>query len=205
MAGATWKSTAALAVAGGPASFIAQNAATREILQAADYSKLADQYDPLDPVGAGTVYPVAARIRCAGHARRQGQSERANARRHTTTRHSTTKMAPPDDLVDAARVDLVREHMDGSNPKPGDLVAADAHSKAYTQALEQQAAGEPVRVDVPEDMGMQASLQMEERFRGCKANRSSARPGRLHGSQSWTHPRQPWRRRPSRATPSFPG
>ena len=32
-----------------PVSFVTQQAATREILQRADYGKLADQYDPFDP------------------------------------------------------------------------------------------------------------------------------------------------------------
>lgn len=169
VAGATWKSTAALAVAGGPASFIAQNAATREILQAADYSKLADQYDPLDPVGLAlsTLLPLGFGALAMRGAKVKPGVEAKGPMPDGTPPPDTAppKMAPPDDLVDAARVNLVREHMDATNPKPGDLVAADAHSKAYTQAMEQQAAGEPVRVDVPEDMGMQASLQMEERFR----------------------------------------
>lgn len=36
---------------GGPGAFIAQQAATREILADADYAELSTQYDPLDPVG----------------------------------------------------------------------------------------------------------------------------------------------------------
>jgi len=51
VAGSTLAKTAALVVVGGPASFIAQQAATRAILENADYGKLAQQYDPLDPVG----------------------------------------------------------------------------------------------------------------------------------------------------------
>ncbi len=51
VAGQTIRGTIGLAVAGGPASFIAQQAATRTILENADYGELAQQYDPLDPVG----------------------------------------------------------------------------------------------------------------------------------------------------------
>lgn len=51
VAGRTVAQTAALVVAGGPASYIAQQAASREILKSADYTKIADQYDPFDPVG----------------------------------------------------------------------------------------------------------------------------------------------------------
>lgn len=51
VAGTTLKSTAALVAAGGPGSFIAQQAASRAILENAGYDKIAMQYDPFDPVG----------------------------------------------------------------------------------------------------------------------------------------------------------
>ena len=51
VAGKTLAQTAGLVVLGGPASFMAQQAATREILRSADYKTIAEQYDPLDPVG----------------------------------------------------------------------------------------------------------------------------------------------------------
>lgn len=51
VAGSTVAQTVGLVTAGGPASFVAQNAASRSILQNAGYDKVADQYDPFDPVG----------------------------------------------------------------------------------------------------------------------------------------------------------
>jgi len=51
MAGKTLAQTAGLVAAGGPGSFIAQQAASRAILQNADYDQIASQYDPFDPVG----------------------------------------------------------------------------------------------------------------------------------------------------------
>lgn len=51
MAGSTVGKTAGLYLAGGPGAFVAQQQATREILQRANYSELAKQYDPLDPTG----------------------------------------------------------------------------------------------------------------------------------------------------------
>lgn len=163
-AGKTWLQTGALALAGGPVSFIAQNAATREILQAADYSKLADQYDPLDPVGLAlsTVLPLGF-----GALAMRGAKVKAKGPMPDGTPPPDTvppKMAPPDDLVDAARVNLVREHMDATNPVPGDLSTADAHSKAYTQAMDQQAAGERVQVDVPEATAVRATQEMAARI-----------------------------------------
>lgn len=51
MVGQTLKSTAGLYVAGGPGGFIAQQAATSAILERAGYAKIAEQFDPLDPLG----------------------------------------------------------------------------------------------------------------------------------------------------------
>lgn len=51
VAGQTLKQTAALVAVGGPGSFVAQQVATRKILENADYKELAEQYDPLDPTG----------------------------------------------------------------------------------------------------------------------------------------------------------
>lgn len=51
VAGQTLKQTAGLVLAGGPLSFMAQQQATRSILENANYGEIAAQYDPLDPVG----------------------------------------------------------------------------------------------------------------------------------------------------------
>lgn len=61
VAGATWKTTAGLVAVGGPGGFVAQQAASRSILQNAGYDQLANQYDPLDPVGlaVATLVPAA--------------------------------------------------------------------------------------------------------------------------------------------------
>ncbi len=53
---------------------------------------------------------------------------------------------PDADLVDAARVSLVRQHMDAANPMPDNVETAGAHNAAYSQALDQVAAGERVAV-----------------------------------------------------------
>ncbi len=51
MAGQTVKQTLGLYVAGGPGQFVAQQYATRKILETADYAEIAKQYDPFDPTG----------------------------------------------------------------------------------------------------------------------------------------------------------
>lgn len=60
VAGKTLATTAGLVAVGGPASFITQQLATREILKDADYHAIAQQYDPLDPVGLAVATLVPA-------------------------------------------------------------------------------------------------------------------------------------------------
>lgn len=59
--GNTAASTAALVVAGGPGGFMAQNAASKAILDSAGYEKIGNTYDPLDPTGLAlaTIVPAA--------------------------------------------------------------------------------------------------------------------------------------------------
>lgn len=51
IAGPTVKATVGLIAAGGPASYVAQEAAAREILQRAGYGEEAAKHDPTDPLG----------------------------------------------------------------------------------------------------------------------------------------------------------
>ena len=75
VAGQTLKQTAGLVLTGGPLSFMAQQAATREILRNADYKTIAEQYDPLDPVGltVATLLPAGF----AAYAKRGGFGPKA--------------------------------------------------------------------------------------------------------------------------------
>lgn len=71
VAGTTWKTTAGLVAVGGPGGFVAQQAASKAILEHAGYDKLADQYDPLDPVGlaVSTLVPAAFGVHATRAAR----------------------------------------------------------------------------------------------------------------------------------------
>ncbi len=75
VAGKTLAQTAGLVITGGPLSFMAQQAATREILRNADYKTIAEQYDPLDPVGltVATLLPAGF----AAYAKRGGFAQHA--------------------------------------------------------------------------------------------------------------------------------
>lgn len=75
VAGRTIPQTVGLVAVGGPGGFIAQQAASKAILENADYSKIADQYDPFDPVGlaVSTLVPAAF----GGYAMRGGAKPKA--------------------------------------------------------------------------------------------------------------------------------
>lgn len=75
VAGKTLAQTAGLVLVGGPVSFMAQQAATRSILENANYGDLAKQYDPLDPVGLtiATLLPAGF----AAYAKRGGFAQHA--------------------------------------------------------------------------------------------------------------------------------
>lgn len=75
IAGTTLKTTGALVAVGGPGAFIAQQAANKAILENADYSQLADQYDPLDPVGLSVSLLVPAAF--GGYAMRGARARAA--------------------------------------------------------------------------------------------------------------------------------
>lgn len=136
VAGQTWKQTTALALGGGPVAFVGQQAATREILQRADYSKLAEQYDPFDPVGLtlSTILPLGFG---------------AMAMRGTRGRAAEV---PPvervdDEAVDAARTSLLADQVAVTRPvDPADLQANAQHEQAYSRALDQMASGQRVEV-----------------------------------------------------------
>lgn len=51
VAGKTWLQTAGLVAVGGPGTFVTQQAATKAILENANYADLAKQYDPTDTLG----------------------------------------------------------------------------------------------------------------------------------------------------------
>lgn len=84
IAGTTVLRTAGLVAVGGPGGFIAQQAASKAILQNADYDQVANQYNPFDPVGlaVSTLIPagfgayVARGIRARGPAPAGGPAPR---------------------------------------------------------------------------------------------------------------------------------
>ena len=157
VAGKTLAQTAGLVALGGPLSFSGQQLATREILAGAGYGRIADQYDPLDPVGlaVSTLVPLGFGAWAMRGAARRGVAARE---REATVREVDEGSAPlPDETVDAARVQLLAEEQQRASLAPeGDMRAADADAAAQARAADQIAAGEPVNVlreagDLPPD------------------------------------------------------
>ena len=162
MAGNTLAQTAGLVALGGPVSFMAQQQAVRSILEAADYTKLAEQYDPLDPVGlaVSTLIPAgfgawglrAARARQAREATAAAAKAEADFAAGPVPSERTAVAdavrAVTDEQVDAARVMLAVERRQAGNPgRADDLGAQQAHETALARAEEQMARGERVAVD----------------------------------------------------------
>lgn len=159
MAGKTLAQTAGLVAAGGPLSFMGQQAAVREILAGADYSKLAEQYDPFDPVGlaVSTLIPVgfgawglrSARALAAAQAAedfRTGPVPSAETPTAAAAREGTGRAS--EEQVDAARTMLAVEQRQASSPfRPDDWRAYDVHEAALARAIDQIATGQAVRVN----------------------------------------------------------
>lgn len=161
-AGQTAAATAGLFAVGGPGGFIAQQAATRQILENAGYDQIAAQYDPFDPVGltVSTLLPAGF----AAYGMRQAKLQRAvqtatlpepvapvvEASAPIPSRETPIAAAArayPTEVVDAARVALLVERRAAANPgAPDNLRAMDLHEAAMARAEDQLAAG--IRVDV---------------------------------------------------------
>lgn len=100
VAGKTILQTVGLAAVGGPAAFMAEQATIREILESADYSAQAAEYDPFDTTGLAVSFLGPLAFGVGAHALRGAKAK------------PDAKPAPavPDEVVDAARVQLLTDH-----------------------------------------------------------------------------------------------
>lgn len=161
--GRTPLQTAALVAVGGPGSFIAQQAATKQILQDADYTKLADQIDPLDPVGlaVSTLVPAGFGAWAMRGARakaphlgevKPGEAAPPEMRPDAApvqdpVQTEPARPRPTPDQVDAARVEMLTQHIEAAGlHNAADARAAAMHLDAFARAMDDLSAGR--RVDV---------------------------------------------------------
>ena len=154
VAGKTAVQTAALVATGGPGAFIAQQAATRQILQDADYSQIAQQYDPLDPVGlaVSTLVPAGFGLWAmrgmrkgpakAGEPSPAGEAPPDVAPVQDSVQTEPARPRPTPEQVDAARVEMLTQHMESSGLyRPEDARAAAMHVEAFARAMDDLGAG----------------------------------------------------------------
>lgn len=107
LAGPTLKATAGLYLLGGPAGFMGQQAATRAILENADYSTIGAQFDPFDPVGLALSALIPLPFAAHGAMRniRAGKKSAPEAGTATAARDLPAEVPKmPPEAVDAAMV-----------------------------------------------------------------------------------------------------
>ncbi|WP_028354767.1 hypothetical protein [Bordetella petrii] len=155
VAGRTVAGTLGLAAGGGPGLFIAQQQMTRDILNRADYGKLADQYDPFDPVGLAVSFLAPAAfggLALRARTRAAGRAEAAPAGSDQPAMATRADL----EVEDAARVQAVREVVDSWNlADPADVRAANDALMSVMRASGQLADGLPV--SIPERFPMRAA------------------------------------------------
>lgn len=140
VAGRTLTQTAAIALAGGPVSYIGENTVIKAILENADYREAAKDYDPFNPVGLTVATLVPFLFGAGAHALRAGKGARA------------ADAAPPPrvtpEQVDAALTLNRARQVDAVSLAPKDDFAAQAaHADALESAARSLNAGQAVELD----------------------------------------------------------
>lgn len=159
VAGTTLARTGGLVAVGGPGTFVAQQAATRELLQRAGYDEIASTYDPFDPVGLAmsTLIPAgfgayglrANRARAAAEAKAADDAmlARPEPPSELTPAAQAARGYVDETMVDAARVAYaVEQRRIGSLADLDDIRGAAQDESAMSQAALQLARGDRVEV-----------------------------------------------------------
>ena len=150
VAGQTLKQTVGLVVTGGPASFIAQQAASREILRNADYEKVAEQFDPLDPVGLtlATLLPAGFAAWAKGGQIKAALTKPAKAGKGAPdaapVKAKADAVAPTQEQMDAVMVHNLTTARDAH-------LDTDAANSAVAKLMQEVEAERATKVDQPAD------------------------------------------------------
>lgn len=185
IAGSTVGKTAALYAVGGPGAFMAQQAATREILRDADYPAIAEQYDPLDPVGlaVATLIPAAfagVHIRGLSKAGKVSPEAVDAAMTHNLTLQQDARAGAPDPVLPIVpiRGEPTPLADDAPPPKPSD----DAPQQVALQRAEIIETEAPdLIVRKTEDGALITAKQELERIRREIDEGTDTQLGRLDG------------------------
>ena len=173
--GQTALRTAGLVAAGGPAMFVAEQAATREVLNRANYGEVAKGYDPFDPMGLALSAFVPGVVGIAVHRGRARRAKGAAAQAQPVVADDVPPRAADvdPDLVDAAlvahRSESVRNAMlaDVTNMK-----ASESHYRAVDDAARALEEGAPVRIAdamVDPPMAARAMADLDARLAPLRA------------------------------------
>lgn len=141
VAGSTVAKTAALALTGGPGTYVAQEALSRKILADAGYKAQAEMHDPLDPVmlALSTVIPGAmGALAMRQAARAAARAKAAEPVRSEPARPEPGKETQPAEVAPKAEAEPVK-----TAPHDTDAIAA--------RAAEDPAAVDAARVRVLDD------------------------------------------------------
>lgn len=160
-AGATVAQTAALVGLSGPVAFVAEQAASRAILERAQYPDRAAEFDPWDPVGLiASVVPGAA-VGTAVHAMRARRGVAAEP-----VAPPAVETHPPE-MVDAAHVQYRQDVADShALARPSDLEGRVSHARAVQEAQRALDEGRPMALgDVRVDEVRAAAVVNEMRER----------------------------------------
>ena len=146
-AGATFKATAALYLAGGPGGFVAQQALTKQILADSGYDERAQAVDLLDPVGLAVSALIPAPFAALGlraARRRQALASLPDL----PAREADSPGQYPREVVDAALVMNLRHHDVAAQEVAAgrNHQTAVQHQTALARAEQQLQNGEPVSV-----------------------------------------------------------
>lgn len=158
VAGNTLAKTAGLVAVGGPVSFITQQLATREILKDADYHAIAQQYDPLDPVGLAVATLVPAGFAAA--ARRGARASASPLPDASPVRAADDAAVTPEtvpaggqDAIDAAMVHNLTAIRDVHEAVSAEIAARPVDSTPTAPRVEP----EPVRPEAAAKLDEQAT------------------------------------------------
>ncbi len=143
MSGPTLKAKAGLYLASGPGGFVAQQAATRAILERANYVEIARQYDPLDPVGLALSALVPLPFAAHGAVRNVRNASPRPAGAPLRPEPGAAGTSPPSEPVAPPAGSVSRDVVDAAMVHnltlQADAAAARARAAADTPAVESAA------------------------------------------------------------------
>ena len=148
LAGSTLARTAGLYALGGPGAFVAQQAATREILRQADYAEIAEQFDPTDPLGLAISALVPLPFAAYGAAR---NIRAMRAPKPAPDAASAAEPVVPPEVADAAMVQNITtlsdaQAMRAMEPPELSTTPAQREAKSQVQRLSEYAEQEGERI-----------------------------------------------------------